>query len=39
MASISKTAWKLIGVEIIGDTDVNSRYIWLNEKHMEKNRT
>ena len=32
---ISKSAWKSSGVEVIDDIYVNSRYSWLNEKHIE----
>ena len=35
MTIISKIAWKNSGVEVIDDTYVNSRYFWLNEKHIE----
>ena len=36
MVIISKIASRKSGVEVI---DVNSRYFWLNEKDIEKNRT
>ena len=35
MAVISKITWKNNGVEIIHDIDANSRYFWLNKKHIE----
>ena len=35
MAIISKIVWKNSGAEVIDDIDVNSRYFWLNEKHIE----
>ena len=32
---ISKHTWHKGGIEVIDDTDVNSIYFWLNEKHYE----
>ena len=36
MAIISKIIWKSTGVEVIDDIDLNSRYFWLNKKHIEE---
>ena len=35
MAIIIKITWKNNRIETINDIDVNSRYFWLNEKHIE----
>ena len=32
MTIISKIAWKNSNVEVIDGIDINSRYLWLNEK-------
>ena len=35
MAIISKITWKNRDFEVIDDIDINSKYVWLNEKHIE----